>query len=105
MEPFGTLEGVVAPLDRANVDTDAIIPKQFLKSIKRTGFGKNHVRVFGAHPEATVTALASADPARAAPPGSAPHPPSPHTRSQDTETVISWPMTKRNSTRWVESGP
>lgn len=33
--------GVVAPLDRANVDTDAIIPKQFLKSIKRTGFGQN----------------------------------------------------------------
>ncbi|NML32301.1 3-isopropylmalate dehydratase small subunit [Paraburkholderia antibiotica] len=34
-------EGLVAPLDRANVDTDAIIPKQFLKSIKRTGFGQN----------------------------------------------------------------
>ncbi|MFL9902756.1 3-isopropylmalate dehydratase small subunit [Paraburkholderia fungorum] len=34
-------EGAVAPLDRANVDTDAIIPKQFLKSIKRTGFGPN----------------------------------------------------------------
>ena len=33
--------GLVAPLDRANVDTDAIIPKQFLKSIKRTGFGPN----------------------------------------------------------------
>ena len=33
--------GIVAPLDRANVDTDAIIPKQFLKSIKRTGFGPN----------------------------------------------------------------
>ena len=33
--------GVVAPLDRENVDTDAIIPKQFLKSIKRTGFGPN----------------------------------------------------------------
>jgi 3-isopropylmalate/(R)-2-methylmalate dehydratase small subunit len=31
--------GIIAPLDRANVDTDAIIPKQFLKSIKRTGFG------------------------------------------------------------------
>ena len=41
MEKFTRLEGVVAPLDRANVDTDAIIPKQFLKSIKRTGFGLN----------------------------------------------------------------
>lgn len=39
MEKFVTLSGLVAPLDRANVDTDAIIPKQFLKSIKRTGFG------------------------------------------------------------------
>lgn len=34
-------QGIVAPMDRANVDTDMIIPKQFLKSIKRTGFGKN----------------------------------------------------------------
>jgi 3-isopropylmalate/(R)-2-methylmalate dehydratase small subunit len=41
MEPFRTLTGLVAPLDRANVDTDAIIPKQFLKSIKRSGFGPN----------------------------------------------------------------
>ena len=41
MQPFRTLTGVVAPLDRANVDTDAIIPKQFLKSIKRSGFGPN----------------------------------------------------------------
>ena len=39
MERFTPFTGVVAPLDRANVDTDAIIPKQFLKSIKRTGFG------------------------------------------------------------------
>jgi 3-isopropylmalate/(R)-2-methylmalate dehydratase small subunit len=39
MEKFEQLNGLVAPLDRANVDTDAIIPKQFLKSIKRTGFG------------------------------------------------------------------
>jgi 3-isopropylmalate/(R)-2-methylmalate dehydratase small subunit len=39
MEKFNKFTGVVAPLDRANVDTDAIIPKQFLKSIKRTGFG------------------------------------------------------------------
>jgi 3-isopropylmalate/(R)-2-methylmalate dehydratase small subunit len=41
MEPFGVHSGIVAPLDRANVDTDAIIPKQFLKSIKRSGFGPN----------------------------------------------------------------
>ena len=41
MEPFHSLTGLVAPLDRANVDTDAIIPKQFLKSIKRSGFGPN----------------------------------------------------------------
>ncbi len=41
MQPFTRLDGLVAPLDRANVDTDAIIPKQFLKSIKRTGFGPN----------------------------------------------------------------
>ena len=39
MEKFTSLNGLVAPLDRANVDTDAIIPKQFLKSIKRSGFG------------------------------------------------------------------
>jgi 3-isopropylmalate/(R)-2-methylmalate dehydratase small subunit len=41
MEKFVTLNGLVAPLDRPNVDTDAIIPKQFLKSIKRSGFGPN----------------------------------------------------------------
>ncbi|KUY89990.1 3-isopropylmalate dehydratase [Burkholderia territorii] len=41
MEKFNVHTGVVAPLDRENVDTDAIIPKQFLKSIKRTGFGPN----------------------------------------------------------------
>jgi len=41
MEKFIKLDGLVAPLDRANVDTDAIIPKQFLKSIKRSGFGPN----------------------------------------------------------------
>ncbi len=39
MKPFVTHTGILAPLDRANVDTDAIIPKQFLKSIKKTGFG------------------------------------------------------------------
>lgn len=41
MDKFIRLEGLVAPLDRNNVDTDAIIPKQFLKSIKRSGFGPN----------------------------------------------------------------
>ncbi len=41
MNPFTVLDGLVVPLDRANVDTDAIIPKQFLKSIKRSGFGPN----------------------------------------------------------------
>lgn len=40
MEPFTKLTGVVAPLDRVNVDTDQIIPKQFLKRIERTGFGQ-----------------------------------------------------------------
>ncbi|MPY07332.1 3-isopropylmalate dehydratase small subunit [Moraxella catarrhalis] len=41
MKPYITEQGIVAPLDRSNVDTDLIIPKQFLKSIKRTGFGDN----------------------------------------------------------------
>ena len=41
MDKFTTISAIVAPLDRANVDTDAIIPKQFLKSIKRSGFGPN----------------------------------------------------------------
>ena len=41
MQKFTLLDGLVMPLDRANVDTDAIIPKQFLKSIKRSGFGPN----------------------------------------------------------------
>ena len=41
MKPFTQHTGLVAPLDRANVDTDQIIPKQFLKSIRRTGFGPN----------------------------------------------------------------
>ncbi len=39
MQKFTSLKGLVAPLDRSNIDTDAIIPKQFLKSIQRTGFG------------------------------------------------------------------
>jgi 3-isopropylmalate/(R)-2-methylmalate dehydratase small subunit len=41
MDKFTSLNGLVAPLDRANVDTDQVIPKQFLKSIHRTGFGPN----------------------------------------------------------------
>lgn len=41
MKSFTLVQGLAAPMDRANIDTDMIIPKQFLKSIKRTGFGKN----------------------------------------------------------------
>src|SRR3569832_1308475 len=41
MRPFTVHKGLVAPMDRENVDTDAIIPKQFLKSIRKTGFGEN----------------------------------------------------------------
>ncbi len=41
MQPFTTLDAVVVPLDRDNVDTDALIPKQFMKSIRRSGFGDN----------------------------------------------------------------
>ena len=41
MEKFENFSGIVAPMDRPNVDTDAIIPKQYLKSIKRSGFGPN----------------------------------------------------------------
>ncbi len=41
MQPFRIHKGLVAPIDRENVDTDAIIPKQFLKSIKKAGFGQN----------------------------------------------------------------
>ena len=41
MKPFKTLQSLVVPVDRANVDTDALIPKQFMKSISRTGFGDN----------------------------------------------------------------
>lgn len=40
MQAFTKLTGIVAPVDRVNVDTDAIIPKQFLKRIERTGFGQ-----------------------------------------------------------------
>jgi 3-isopropylmalate/(R)-2-methylmalate dehydratase small subunit len=41
MEPFTTHTGIVAPLDRVNIDTDAIIPKQFLRKIERSGFGRH----------------------------------------------------------------
>ena len=41
MKAFTIHQGLVAPMDRANVDTDALIPKQFMKSIQRTGFGDN----------------------------------------------------------------
>jgi len=41
MDRFTTLTGVAAPMPRVNIDTDMIIPKQFLKTIKRTGLGKN----------------------------------------------------------------
>jgi len=41
MQAFNVEQGIVIPLDRPNVDTDAIIPKQFLKSIRRSGFGPN----------------------------------------------------------------
>ena len=41
MQKFTVHQGLVAPMDRENVDTDAIIPKQFLKSIRKTGFGSN----------------------------------------------------------------
>jgi 3-isopropylmalate/(R)-2-methylmalate dehydratase small subunit len=41
VDAFVSLDGLVVPIDRANVDTDAIIPKQFMKSIRRTGFGPN----------------------------------------------------------------
>ena len=41
MEKFNTLEGIAAPMPLINIDTDMLIPKQFLKTIKRTGLGKN----------------------------------------------------------------
>ncbi len=59
MRAFTVLEGLVVPLDRANVDTDLIIPKQFLKSIKRTGFGPNlfdELRYLDPHDESNPTA-------------------------------------------------
>jgi 3-isopropylmalate/(R)-2-methylmalate dehydratase small subunit len=53
MQPFRTHTGVVAPLDRANVDTDQIIPKQFLKRIERTGFGQFAFYDWRFNPEGT----------------------------------------------------
>ena len=44
MDAFTVHQGLVAPMDRENVDTDAIIPKQFLKSIKRSGFGRRDAK-------------------------------------------------------------
>jgi 3-isopropylmalate/(R)-2-methylmalate dehydratase small subunit len=54
MKAFTTLLGVVVPLDRANVDTDQIIPKQFLKSIRRTGFGENLFDAWRFHDEGSM---------------------------------------------------
>lgn len=51
MTPFTTHTGLAVPLDRANVDTDQIIPKQFLKSIRRTGFGDNLFDAWRFHDE------------------------------------------------------
>ncbi len=56
MQPFTTLTGIVAPLDRPNVDTDQIIPKQFLKRIERTGFGPFAFFDWRYHPDGSVNA-------------------------------------------------
>ncbi len=53
MQPFTVLTGIAAPLDRANVDTDQIIPKQFLKSIERTGFGRHLFHDWKVRPDGT----------------------------------------------------
>ena len=53
MQAFTTLTGIAAPLPKANVDTDQIIPARFLKSIERTGFGKNLFANFRYHPDGT----------------------------------------------------
>ena len=54
MEPFVRHTGIVAPLDRANVDTDQIIPKQFLKRVERTGFGEFLFNDWRYHEDGTV---------------------------------------------------
>jgi len=53
MQAFTTLTGIAAPLPKANVDTDQIIPARFLKSIERTGFGKNLFANFRYNPDGT----------------------------------------------------
>ena len=57
MEKFTVLNGLVAPLDRANVDTDQIIPKQYLASIKRTGFGEGCFAAWRRDPEFVLNQL------------------------------------------------
>ena len=53
MEPFTTLTGIIAPLDRVNVDTDQIIPKQYLKTIQRTGLREGLFADWTLHPDGT----------------------------------------------------
>ncbi len=69
MEPFRTLTALAAPLDRANVDTDQIIPKQFLKRIERTGYGDflffDWRRTASGEPDSELRAQRSALPGRA----------------------------------------
>jgi len=55
MQPFRTLTALAAPLDRANVDTDQIIPKKFLKRIERTGYGEFLFSTGAAPPRAILT--------------------------------------------------
>ena len=72
MEKFTVLEGVAAPLKMINVDTDMIIPKQYLKTIKRTGLGKGlfaerlrrAARLCGLHPRVRAIDLVEIDPTR-----------------------------------------
>ena len=59
MESFTTHHGLVAPMKRANVDTDQIIPKQFLKSIRRTGFGDNLFDAWRYHDEGDLSKTAN----------------------------------------------
>ncbi len=59
MDAFSTHHGLVAPMNRANVDTDQIIPKQFLKSIRRTGFGDNLFDAWRYHDEGDLSKTAN----------------------------------------------
>ena len=59
MDGFTTYRGLVAPMNRANVDTDQIIPKQFLKSIRRTGFGDNLFDAWRYHDEGDLSKTAN----------------------------------------------